>query len=171
MTALRDSNTQIVQFQDRLASVTSVVDGSRSDLDGALTNLSSAVVDVQRFIAGSRNQTAEQLQHLSSITKNLADNKLVVENLLHVAPNAIGNAYNIYNPDTMSALGGFALANFANPMQVICAAIGSVRERHVGRDRQAVRAVPGAGAAAAQLSTTCRSRSTRIWASRRARTS
>ena len=126
VTALRDSNTQIVQFQDRLASVTSVVDGSRSDLDGALTNLSSAIVDVQRFIAGSRNQTAEQLQHLSSITKNLADNKLVVENLLHVAPNAIGNAYNIYNPDTQSALGGFALANFSNPIQVICAAIGSV---------------------------------------------
>jgi len=126
VTALRDSNTQIVQFQDRLATVSSVVDGSRSDLDGALTNLSSAVVDVQRFIAGSRNQTAEQLAHLSSITKNLADNKLVVENLLHVAPNAIGNAYNIYNPDTMSALGGFALANFANPIQVICAAIGSV---------------------------------------------
>lgn len=126
VTALRDSNVQIVQFQDRLASLSSVVDASRSDLDGALTNLSSAVVDVQRFIAGSRNQTAEQLQHLSSITKNLADNKLVVENLLHVAPNAIGNAYNIYDPDTMSALGGFALANFSNPIQVICAAIGAV---------------------------------------------
>ncbi|WP_235677844.1 MCE family protein [Mycolicibacterium sarraceniae] len=127
VTALRDSNTQIVQFQDRLASLTSVVDGSRSDIDGALTNLSSAVVDVQRFIAGSRNQTAEQFQRLSSVTKNLADNKLVVENLLHVAPNAIGNAYNIYNPDSMSALGGFALANFSNPMQVVCSAIGAVQ--------------------------------------------
>lgn len=126
VTALRDSNAQIVQFQDRLATVSSVVDASRSDLDAALTNLSSAVADVQRFIAGSRNQTAEQLQHLSSITKNLADNQVVVKNLLHVAPNAIGNAYNIYNPDTMSALGGFALANFANPIQVICAAIGAV---------------------------------------------
>ncbi|WP_431240187.1 MCE family protein [Mycolicibacterium aichiense] len=127
VTALRDSNTQIVQFQDRLASLTSVVDGSRSDLDGALTNLSSAVVDVQRFIAGSRNQTAEQIQRLGNVTKNLADNKLVVENLLHVAPNAIGNAYNIYNPDSQSAMGGFALANFSNPLQVICSAIGAVQ--------------------------------------------
>jgi len=127
VTALRDSNTQIVQFQDRLASLTSVVDGSRSDIDGALTNLSSAVVDVQRFIAGTRNQTAEQLQRLSSVTKNLADNKLVVENLLHVAPNAIGNAYNIYNPDSQSALGGFALANFSNPLQVVCSAIGAIQ--------------------------------------------
>jgi phospholipid/cholesterol/gamma-HCH transport system substrate-binding protein len=127
VTALRDSNTQIVQFQNRLASLSSVVDGSRSDIDGALTNLSSAVVDVQRFIAGTRNQTAEQLQRLSSVTKNLADNKLVVENLLHVAPNAIGNAYNIYNPDSQSALGGFALANFSNPVQVICSSIGAVQ--------------------------------------------
>jgi virulence factor Mce-like protein len=127
VTALRDSNTQIVQFQDRLASLSSVVDGSRSDIDGALTNLSSAVVDVQRFIAGTRNQTAEQLQRLSGVTKNLADNKLVVENLLHVAPNAIGNAYNIYNPDSQSALGAFALANFSNPVQVICSAIGAVQ--------------------------------------------
>ena len=71
VTAL-DSNVQIVQFQDRLASLTSVVDGSRSDLDAALTNLSSAVVDVQRFIVCQPNQTAEQLQHLSSIVvKNL----------------------------------------------------------------------------------------------------
>jgi len=127
VTALRDSNTQIVEFQDRLATVTSVIDGSRSDLDGALTNLSSAVVDVKRFIAGSRNQTAEQIQRLSSVTKNLSDNKLVLENVLHVAPNAIGNAYNIYDPDTQSAMGGFALANFANPLQVICSAIGAVQ--------------------------------------------
>lgn len=126
VTALRDSNTQIVQFQDRLATVTSVVDGSRSDLDGALTNLSSAVVDVRRFIAGSRNQTVEQIQRLTDVTQNLADNKIALENVLHVAPNAIGNAYNIYNPDTQSALGGFALANFSNPLQVICSAIGAV---------------------------------------------
>ncbi|WP_228000296.1 MCE family protein [Mycolicibacterium sp. P1-5] len=127
VTALRDSNVQIVQFQDRLASLTSVVDGSRSDLDAALTNLSSAVVDVQRFIEGSRNQTTEQLQRLTSVTKNLADNQMLVRNLLHVAPNAIGNAYNIYNPDTQSALGGFALANFSNPVQLVCSAIAAVQ--------------------------------------------
>lgn len=126
VTALRDSNTQIVQFEDRLATVSGVIDGSRSDLDGALTNLSSAVVDVQRFIAGSRNQTAEQIDRLSHLTKKLADNQMVLKNVLHVAPNAIGNSYNIYNPDTGSGIGAFALANFANPVQVVCSAIGAV---------------------------------------------
>lgn len=127
VTVLRDSNAQIVQFQNRLATVSGVVDGSRSDLDGALTNLSSAVVDVKRFVAGSRNQTAEQISRLSDVVRNLGENQMVVKNLLHVAPNAIGNSYNIYDPDIQSALGGFALANFSNPLQVVCAAIGAIQ--------------------------------------------
>lgn len=127
VTVLRDSNAQIVSFQNRLASVSSVLDGSRSDLDAALTNLSSAVVDVKRFVAGSRNQTAEQVGRLSDVVRNLSDNQMALKNLLHVAPNAIGNSYNIYDPDIQSALGGFALANFSNPLQVVCAAIGAIQ--------------------------------------------
>lgn len=126
VTVLRDSSTQIVQFQDRLATVSSVLDGSRSELDAALTNLSSAMDDVQRFVAGSRNQTAEQVERLADVVGNLSANQLALKNLLHVAPNAIGNSYNIYNPDIQSALGGFALANFSNPLQVVCAAIGAI---------------------------------------------
>lgn len=126
VTVLRDSNTQIVEFQDRLATVSSVLEGSRSDLDSALNNLSAAVVDVQRFVAGSRQQAADQVAGLADVARNLADNQMVLKNLLHVAPNAIANAYNIYNPDIQSALGGFALANFSNPLQVVCAAIGAV---------------------------------------------
>ncbi|MFM8598953.1 MAG: MCE family protein [Mycobacterium sp.] len=126
VTALRDSNTQIVQFQDRLATVSSVLDGGRSDLDAALTNLSGALGDVKRFVAGSRDQATEQVQRLTDIVGNLSENQMALKNLLHVAPNAIGNSYNIYNPDTGSALGAFAPANFANPLQVICAAIGAI---------------------------------------------
>ncbi|KUI01155.1 mammalian cell entry protein [Mycolicibacterium acapulense] len=127
VTALRDSNTQIVQFQDRLATVSSVVDASRSDLDGALTNLSEAVGEVTRFIEGSRDQTAEQIQRLAAVTQNLADNRTTLENLLHVAPNAIGNGYNIYNPDTGTMIGAFAMSNFSNPVQLVCSSIAAVK--------------------------------------------
>lgn len=127
VTALRDSNVQIVEFQDRLATVTSVVDGNRSDLDAALTNLSSAVGEVRRFIAGSRDQTAEQIQRLANVTQNLADHRMAVENLLHVAPNAIANGYNIYSPDSGTARGAFAMSNFSNPVALVCSAIGAVK--------------------------------------------
>ncbi|KUI38067.1 MCE family protein [Mycobacterium sp. GA-2829] len=127
VTALRDSNVQIIQFQDRLATVSSVVDGGRADMSAALTDLSEAIGEVRRFIAGSRDQTAEQIKRLADITQNVADNRTALENVLHVAPNAIANGYNIYHPDTGTMLGGFAMGNFANPVQLICSAIGAVR--------------------------------------------
>jgi virulence factor Mce-like protein len=126
VTALRDSNTQIVQFGDRLATLTSVVDDSKSNLDAALTDLTAAVGDVQRFIAGSRDQTSEQIQRLARVTQTIADHRLDLENVLHAAPNAFANFYNIYNPDTGTAVGQFVLNNFSNPLAFFCTAIGAV---------------------------------------------
>lgn len=124
--ALRDSNVQIVQFQDRLAAVTSVVDGSRSELDSAINELSEAVGKVQRFVAGSRNQTAEQIQRLANVTQVLSDNSMAVKNILHGTPNALVNGYNIYNPDTGGPRGSFAMNNFANPVFAVCSSIAAV---------------------------------------------
>jgi phospholipid/cholesterol/gamma-HCH transport system substrate-binding protein len=126
VSALRDSNTQIVEFQNRFATLTSVLDENRSDLNAALTNLSTTIGDVQRFIAGSRNQAAEQIQRLANVTQNLVDHRTDLENVLHVAPNSIANAYNIYNPDTGDVWGTFVLSPFANPMNLLCGAIGAV---------------------------------------------
>ena len=125
VTALRDSGTQIVEFQNRFATLTSVVN-DQSDLGTTLTDLNSAITDVQRFVAGSRNQTAEQVQRLANVTQNLVDHRLDLENLLHAAPNAVANGYNIYDPDTGSQIGRFALNNFSNPLVLLCAAIGAV---------------------------------------------
>ncbi|MBI3690210.1 MAG: mammalian cell entry protein, partial [Mycolicibacterium aromaticivorans] len=126
VTTLRDSSEQVVMFQNRLATLTSVIDGNRSDLDGALKNLSVAIVDIQRFVAGSRDQTSEQLHRLTNVTTNLLNNKMEIENLLHIAPNALSNAYNIYNPSSGSAVGQFVLNNFSNPTEFVCGAIGAI---------------------------------------------
>ena len=126
VTALSGSSVQIVQFQDRLATLSSVVNTNRSSLDAALTDLSVAVADVQRFIAGSRDQTAEQIQRLANVTQNLADHKGDIEQVLHVTPSAIGNFYNIYNPDSGASTATFVLNNFSNPVQLICGMIGAV---------------------------------------------
>lgn len=126
VTALRDSNTQIVQFQDRLATLTSVVDDSRSSLDAMLKELSVAVGDVQRFVAGSRNQTAEQVQRLGNVTQNLVEHQKDLEQVLHVSPTAFANFYNIFNPNTGSPVGAFTLANFQNPTTAICGMVRAV---------------------------------------------
>lgn len=126
VTALRDSNRQVVSFENRLATLTSVLDDGRSDLDAALTDLSSVVGDVQRFVSGSRDQLSEQVQRLADVTKNLVDHRTDLENLLHVAPNAFANFYNAYNPDTGDTIGSIVINNFSNPLQFICAQIGAL---------------------------------------------
>jgi phospholipid/cholesterol/gamma-HCH transport system substrate-binding protein len=126
VTALRDSNEQIVAFGDRFATLTSVVNDNRSDLDAALNDLSVAVGEVQRFVAGSRDQTAEQVARLANVTQNLVDHKIDLENILHVAPNAIAGAYNIYNPSSGTPVGAFVFNNFSNPVAFICGAIGAI---------------------------------------------
>ena len=124
--ALRDSKVQIVQFQNRLASLTSVVNDSRSDLDAALSDLSVAIGEVQRFVAGSREQTTEQIRSLKEVTQILVDHRLDLENVLHITPNAIGNFNNIYYPNGGSVTGAFSLTNFSNPVWFVCGLIGGV---------------------------------------------
>ena len=126
VTALRDSKQQIVMFQNRLASLTSVINDSRSDLDAAVSDLSVAIVEVQRFVAGTRDQTAEQIQRLGSLTQVLVDNKLAFENVLHITPNAIANFNNIYYPNGGAVTGAFSLVNFSNPVYAVCGMIGAV---------------------------------------------
>ena len=120
VTALRDSNTQIVQFNNRLATLTGVVNDSRSDLDAALTNLSTAVGEVQRFIAGTRNQTSEQIARLADVTQILVDKQMALKNILHVAPNALCNFFNDYNPDTGTIVGGFGIDEWPTPRSRVC---------------------------------------------------
>ena len=126
VTALRDSDQQLVLFNNRFATLTSVLDDSRPDLDAALTQLSAASGEVQRFIAGSRDQTSEQIQRLADLTQILVDNRMALENVLHVAPNALANAYNDYDPDYGAIRGGFSISNAANPVWAYCSLMESI---------------------------------------------
>lgn len=126
VTALRDSGEQIVMFQGRLATLTEMLDDNRSDLDAALTDLSAAVGDIQGFVAGTRDAASEQVQRLANVTQILVDKKMTLKNILHTAPNAFANGYNIYNPDTGAVSGQFVFNNLTNPVQFICSAIGGL---------------------------------------------
>lgn len=126
VTALHDSGRQLVQFQDRLSTLSAAVDGSRTDLDAALTDLSRAVVDVQRFVHDTGDKTSEQVQRLADVTQNLVDHRMDLEQVLHVTPTALANAYNMFDPRTGGASGVFVLNNFSNPTKFICGMLGAL---------------------------------------------
>lgn len=123
---LRDSTVQIVQFQDRLATLTSVLDGSRSDLDGALTNVAEVLDDVQRFVVGSRDGAATQVRQLAEVTQTVVEQQRDLEQILHVAPTAVANTLNMFDPRDGGASGIVTLNNFSNPLQFLCGAIGGI---------------------------------------------
>ena len=151
VSTLRDSNQQIVLFQNRLATLTAVVNDSRSDLDAALSNLSVAVGEVQRFVAGTRDKTSEQLQRLANITQILVDHRMDLENILHAAPTSFANGYNIYNPNTPGAMGSFIIQNFSNPTHFICDAIGAVANITAGESGKLCSEYLGPGARTANF--------------------
>jgi phospholipid/cholesterol/gamma-HCH transport system substrate-binding protein len=104
-----------------------VLNDNRSDLDAALSDLSVAVGEVQRFIAGTRDQTSEQIRSLASVTQTLVDKKMELQNILHLAPNSFANFYNIYNPDTISQVGAPVLNPLLqDPVWFLCGMIGAV---------------------------------------------
>lgn len=123
---LRDGNEQIVQFEERLATLSSVLDGSRSDLDAAVTNLAEAIGEVERFVANTRDRTGEQVARLAGVTQNLVDHRADLEQVLHVAPSAMANAYNMMDPRTGGASGVFVLNNMADPTAFFCGMLGAL---------------------------------------------
>lgn len=126
VTALRDSDQQIVVFESRLATLTSVVDDSRSNLDAALKDFATAIDQVKQFVAGSRAETAEAVAGLANVSQTLADAKNSIRNILHITPNAIANTLNMYNVTSGTPLGSFAFANFSNPVQALCETVGGI---------------------------------------------
>lgn len=126
VTALRESDQQIVVFESRLATLTSVVNDSRSSLDAALNDFSGAIDKVRDFVAGSRAETVEAVSGLAEVTQTLAEAKNAIRNILHVTPNAIANTLNMYNVSSGTPVGSFAFTNFSNPVQAICAMIGGI---------------------------------------------
>ncbi|MEU0545390.1 MCE family protein [Nocardia sp. NPDC005978] len=127
------SNDQIVQFGGRLASVTSVLAGVSGDLGAGLDNLDTAVQDVERFIDSRGGALTEDLERLNDVVQLLADKKPEVEQVLHLAPTALVNFYQLYKPATGSLTGYPVLTNFADPLSFVCGSVKALEDNQSDR--------------------------------------
>ncbi|APA95396.1 MCE family protein [Nocardia seriolae] len=126
--ALSHSNDQIVQFGNRLASVSSVLAGVSTDLGAALDNLDGAVSDVRRFIESRGGALTDSLQRMADVTQLLVDKRPQLEQVLHSGPTALTNFYQIYKPATGSVTGYPVLTNMADPMSFLCGSIAALQD-------------------------------------------
>ncbi len=125
-TALSASQQQIVVFQGRLASVTEVLADSHDELATALTDLNTAIGDVQQFVTTHRDEITTQVQQLADATGVLANQRDSLETVLHRAPTALSNYYNTYNPGQGAITGVPGFSNFGNPIDFVCGAIAGL---------------------------------------------
>jgi phospholipid/cholesterol/gamma-HCH transport system substrate-binding protein len=118
--ALANSNEQIVQFSNHVASVSQVLADSSKDLDVTLGTLNQALGDVKGFLNKNNEALIGQVGKLAEFTQILTDHSDDIEQILHITPNGLANFYNIYNPAQGTVGGLLSLPNFANPVQFIC---------------------------------------------------
>ncbi len=120
VSALANSNEQIVQFTNHVASVSQVLAASSADLDTTLGALNQALGDVKGLLHDSNKSLIDSVGKLADFTQILTDHSDDIEQILHVTPNGLANFYNIYNPAQGTVGGLLSLPNFANPVQFIC---------------------------------------------------
>lgn len=118
--ALANSNEQIVQFTNHVASVSQVLADSSSGLDQTLATLNQALSDVRGFLNENNEALIAQVGKLADFTQIMTDHSDDIEQILHVTPNGLANFYNIYNPAQGTVGGLLSLPNFANPVQFLC---------------------------------------------------
>lgn len=128
VSALSASGQQIVNFNNSMASITEVLDTNSEQIGTALTSLDVAVGDVRRFVAANRDGLDDTLRSLQSVVGELAAQRDGIAQILHVAPTALSNLNNIYQPAHNAIVSALAPNNFANPMDFICSAIAAAEE-------------------------------------------
>lgn len=127
--ALSRSHQEIVAFNDHLASVTEVFAQSETSLGSAVSDLDQAVVDIHQFVLDHKDGIDTAVAKLGTATAALVDKRHDLEQVLHVAPTALVNLNNIYQPAQNSLTGAPSLTNFSNPVQFICSAIAAAGEQ------------------------------------------
>jgi ABC-type transporter Mla subunit MlaD len=97
-TMLKTDDSQVRLAQQQLAQVSGFLAGDRQDLAGALHELATALGQVQAFIAGNRTLIKSNVSKLAGLTRILVDERASLAQAVDVAPLAVDNVLNAYDP-------------------------------------------------------------------------
>jgi phospholipid/cholesterol/gamma-HCH transport system substrate-binding protein len=104
-TMLKNNNSQVALAQQQLAQVFGFLSNDRQALGGALKQLSTALGQVQSFIANNRSLITSNVTKLASITQILVNERASLVQAVNYAPLAVDNVLGAYNPVTRTLNG------------------------------------------------------------------
>jgi len=123
VSALQDSTGLLERLNTNLAEVTGLVADDPGKVGQALHDMSAVADDVRSFVADNREAVGTASDKLASVSTAIVGSLDDIKQVLHVAPTALADLNNIYEPAVGSLTGILAANNFANPVSFICGAI------------------------------------------------
>lgn len=118
--ALDRSDASVRAFSGQLTGLSTLLVQNKSNLAIALRELDSAMGDVATFLKANRGALKHGVNSLATTMHILNQKQYQLELLLHVAPTALANFYNIIDPRYHAATGTLAIGNFDNLAQLVC---------------------------------------------------
>lgn len=123
VSALQDSGEVMRQLNTNLASATGLLTDDGNEIGDAVVALDAMVGDVRTFVADNRESLGTATDRLASVATTLSASLDDIKQALHVAPNALQNLMNTYQPAQATMGGAYAFNNFADPITFLCGAI------------------------------------------------
>jgi phospholipid/cholesterol/gamma-HCH transport system substrate-binding protein len=123
--AQHDSDTQA--FTNDLAKVGEELNGDRTELAAALSNLNSALGDVTTFIQSNKADLQTNVAALARVTTVLAKDKDLLGKLIDIGALGATNYTHVYDPGSQSFDGRFSENNITStPALFACSVLNSV---------------------------------------------
>ncbi|HEY2202886.1 MAG TPA: MCE family protein [Pseudonocardia sp.] len=120
VTALRGADDQVRGFTTQLGQLSGTLAGSSADLGRALEVVDSSVERIGGFVREHRDRLGADLDGLSSVTRNLAHNRQALADILQIAPSAVSNFQNVYDPFSGAITGALAGTQLQDVNSVAC---------------------------------------------------
>ncbi len=125
VSTLAQNDSTVRAFNESLSNVSTVLDGEKQELAGALKNLSVALGEVTTFVKDNKASLSRNIKGINRVAKVLVKQRVALEETLVNAPIALNNLALTYNPqsgtlDTNANLGNLETEIASNPALVLC---------------------------------------------------
>lgn len=123
---LARADAQMRGFTVRMTDLSGQLARSRELLASTLQRLNRLLPQLKAYLAEERPLLRANVQKLNEVTTLLERNRQNIADILQLAPGALANTYNIYDPRTRSAVGAMMLPYQTTPGQFVCWLFGRV---------------------------------------------
>lgn len=123
VTALQSSQDLLRQLNQNLAAVTGLLANDPNEIANAVRDIDSVVGELTAFVAANKETVGTTSDKLASVSTALNQSLDDIKQTLHIAPTALQNFVNIYQPAQGALTGALAVNQFSNPIEFICGAI------------------------------------------------